>query len=403
LQLVSKGGLGNTTVGRVIGTVWGGDRNPARKIGCGVSWNNTGINLEVLGGAFDQMFLYLDDMHNAGEAEIKAILNTMNGEGRGRSTDDQRAEFSTPVLSSANTSVVNIARRIKSPHLIIPLIDRLMEFGLPAGCPYFFEDIRTKAEFRVYGNQLRKLARENFGWAGPQFVRRLASWMKRDRNAVQAFVDERHEAYHDAAANIESLGDRDLGRVSNKFATLYASACFAVRFKILPFTEAEVLEALLTCHRDNVAFIDEQLGATPAKALSAAIAPAAAVAVAQQPFARLKRFIDDKNRKGGFLDLRKLGAKVPKGVAPKGYVSLYGGHKEYWLTGADFETTAGSKTEAHDLKVELAVKGLIATERRGKSGISYVVKRLVPGVGRNYVVAIRADKPKGGARASAAP
>jgi len=95
---------------------------------------------------------------------------------------------------------------------------------------------------------------------------------------------------HDAAASIESLGDRDLGRISNKFATLYVSGCFAVRFKILPFTEAEVLAALLTCHRDHVAFIDEQLGVTPAKALSAATAPGDVPAPAEQPFDRLRRF-----------------------------------------------------------------------------------------------------------------
>ena len=87
--------MGNTTIGRVVATVWGGDRNPSRKIGCGVSCNDTAINFEVLAGAFDQMFLFLDDMHNAGEAELKAIHNVMNGEGRGRSTDALRAEFCT--------------------------------------------------------------------------------------------------------------------------------------------------------------------------------------------------------------------------------------------------------------------------------------------------------------------
>ena len=61
------------------------------------------------------------------------------------------------------------------------------------------------------------------------------------------------------------------------------------------------------------------------------------------------------------------------------------------------------ETDADDLKIELKAKGLIATGRRGKSGISYVVKRSVHGVKRIYVVAIRAYKPKGGARASAAP
>jgi hypothetical protein len=39
------------------------------------------------GGAFDQMVLFLDDMHNAGEVELNALLNLMNGEGRGRSDE----------------------------------------------------------------------------------------------------------------------------------------------------------------------------------------------------------------------------------------------------------------------------------------------------------------------------
>jgi len=47
VQVVSEGGMGGTTIGRVVATVWGGDRNAARKIGCGVSCNNTGINFEV--------------------------------------------------------------------------------------------------------------------------------------------------------------------------------------------------------------------------------------------------------------------------------------------------------------------------------------------------------------------
>ena len=178
VQVVSEGGMGGTTIGRVVSTVWGGDRNPARKIGCGVSCNNTGINFEVLGGAFDQMLLFLDDMHNAGEAELNAILNFMNGEGRGRSDDARRVAFCAPPLCTANVSWVRIARELKRPYLIYPLVDRIMEFGRPAGCPYLFEGIRTRKEFRVYGNKLRRLARTHFGWAGPEFSRRLERWLQ---------------------------------------------------------------------------------------------------------------------------------------------------------------------------------------------------------------------------------
>ena len=39
------------------------------------------------------------------------------------------------------------------------------------------------------------------------------SLQQRNRSVVQTFVDECHEAYYAAAANIKSSGDRDLARI----------------------------------------------------------------------------------------------------------------------------------------------------------------------------------------------
>ena len=404
VQVVSAGGMGGTTIGRVVGTVWGGDRNPARKIGCGVSCNNTGINFEVLGGAFDQMFLFLDDMHNAGEVELKALLNLLNGEGRGRSDDARRVAFCTPAWCSANVSWVHVARELKRPYLIYPLVDRIMEFGRPAGWPYLFEGIRTRKEFRVYGNELRRLARTHFGWAGPEFSRRLERWLKADLPAVQAFVAAQHEAYHAAAENIESSGGRDVGRISNRFATLYLAGCLAVRFKIFPFTEAEVLEALLTCHRDHVAFIDEQLN-IPAGSRPAIIHGATAtttrepiagtMVAATTPFDRLRRFINRNSQGGrrGFVDLRspglsRLGFKLrvqrSKGAPVVGYIA----DGEYWIPGDPFEAVAGDPREALALKKDVDRRGLLVTTRRGHR-LCFVVKRLLPDGSRPFFVVLR--------------
>ena len=408
VQVVSKGGMGGTTIGRVVSAVWGGDRNPTRKIGCGVSCNNTAINFEVLGGAFDQMLLYLDDMHNAGEVELKAILNLMNGEGRGRSDLAGRVAFCTPALSTANVSWVQIARELKLPHLIYPLVDRIMEFGLPADWPYLFEGIRTRAEFRAYGNKLRRLARTHFGWAGPIFARRLERWRKADLAAVQAFVAERQEAYHAAAENIESSADRDVGRISNRFATLYVAGCLAIRLKIFPFTEEEVLAALLTCHRDHVAFIDEQLkipaGTRPAITHSPTAATtrepiAPAVVPAPTPFDRLQRFIN-RHRRGGFIDVRAPGLSRLRFQAMKrralkskharvlGYVA----GDEYLIPGTVFDEVAGGSYDGQTLKKQLLHRGLIETCRRG-TGVSYVVKRPLPDGSRPFFVVIR-HKPR---------
>lgn len=404
MQLVSKGGMGNTTIGRVAATVWGGDRNPARKIGCGVSCNNTGINFEVLGGAFDQMLAFFDDMHNAGETELKAIHNMMNGEGRGRSTDARRAEFCTPMLCGANTSLVRIATKIKCQHLIIPLIDRLMEIGLPVGAPYFFEGIRTKAEFRAYGNQLRKGARENFGWAGPEFVDRLGKRLRTKRAAIEAFVEKRQQNYHDAAADIGSMGNRDSGRISNKFSTIYVSGCLAFHLKVLPFTEAEVLEALLTCHRDHMAFIDHELGfsaGTPAPSVQGIATGGLAIAAVPDPaellFDRARRFVNN-NRKSRFHDARKS-APDKAGAARRtdepvlGYIGEHDGREEYLILGPTFKRVAGGAAEDLALKRELFRRGLLVTDRRGDRR-SFVVKRYVPGKGRVYVVALRLKAEK---------
>ena len=72
---------------------------------------------------------------------------------------------------------------------------------------------------------------------------------------------------------------------------------------------------------------------------------------------------------------------------PRGYLGVHGGRREYWLTHERFEEIAGGRREANDLKAELDRRGLIATEGRG-DGLSFVVKRSIPGLGRRYVVAL---------------
>ncbi len=306
--------MGKTTVGRAIAAPCGGDLDPARRLGCGVSWNSTNLHFELVAAAHDQMLLFLDDMHRADKKDVEKIIEIMNGEGRGRWTEAQRASFCVPLFSTSNPSLVSIARALKMTNQIEALIDRLADIPHPTGCPYMFEGIRTPRELRAYGDRLRQLSR-NFGWAGPEFVRRPVLEIGAGRASVEAFVDERRRTYRDAAEGIRSLGGRDLTRISDKFATMYVAGCLAIRYNILRFTEADFLQALLTCERDHVAFVDRAPGLAPARAISAhgapaaiteqpALAGAAVVAPAERPFDPLKRFIVDAKRKRRFRDLR---------------------------------------------------------------------------------------------------
>ncbi len=404
LQLVYRGGFGMTTIGRVTSTVWGGDPTLSRKIGCGVSWNNTTGKLEVVAAAFNQMCLYLDDMHNAGEGEIKAVFNIMNGEGRGRLKELQESTFSLSIFSTSNTSIVKIAKRLKLDDEMEALIDRLPEISRPVGCRYFFEGIRTPAEFRDYGNYIRNLACKNFGWAGPEFLQHFEFRLQTTRRSVEAFGRKRQEAYFEASKHIASAGDRDVTRVGNRFATLYVSGCLASRYKILPFTEPEILEALLACHRDHVAFIDQELavasGRPPARAPSAQPTPESkGIDGARKPtegrYSRFRR-IFYASKESGFLDFRKLGARVSSKAPAVGY-KFERGHgdsrrTEYLIVDSKFEAMAGGPDEATALKRELHERGLIETNGKGKK-LRYTIKRSLPDGSRPYFVVMR-DKPK---------
>jgi hypothetical protein len=411
LQFVSKGGLGKSTTGRIAVTLWGGSLDPTRRIGCGVSWNHTDLNLEVVMAALNQMLLFLDNMHSAKKETIRKVIEIMNGEGRGRSTETQQADFCVPLVSTSNTSVVSIARDLGMMDEIEALIDRFADIPLPAGCPYMFEGIRTPEQLRTYGDQLLRLSL-NFGWAGPEFGRRLEAAVAADRAQMQAFVADRQRVYWEEAAGMRSLAGRDLTRISNKFATIYIAGCLAIRFKILPFTEAELLQALLTCERDHVAFVDRELGVVPARTNTAHRSPAAlpqqpalpgGVVPATTPFDRLRRFINHNRRGGlgsGFIDVRSPGlssirfkhrrrrALRSNDARALVYVGEHHGQKEFWFTDEWFTEVAGGARQASRLKEELFGGGLIEADKRGER-LSYVVKRRLPDGGRPYLVVVR--------------
>lgn len=401
LQSVSRGGFFKTTIGRIIGTLWGGNEKLSGKLGCGVSWNQTNLNLEIVAAAFNEMFLFLDDMHRAKKEDVEKIVEIMNGEGRGRWTETQRANFIVPVFSTSNTSGVAFARRFGMLDQLEALIDRLSDIPLPNGCPYMVEGIRTPDELREYGNKVRDLSHQNFGLAGPEFERRLTREVKSDRASVQAFVDARQRTYWGAASDLKSAGGRDLTRISDKFATAFVSGCLAARYQIFPYTEDEMLDALWTCQRDHVAFVDQELGCFPTRAvsvLSASIAVAqpptltGAVVPEATPFDCLRRFIDRNIiPERGKRD--KLSMTLRNGQPALVYIRERDGQTEYWFPNDLFEEVVGGSCEAEALKKDLQVRGLLETAQRG-SGLSYVVKRSLPDGTRPFFVVIRHTRKK---------
>jgi hypothetical protein len=415
-QAVGDPSSGKTVPGVVAGATYGGV--PDSSLGFGSAWNGTPNGLEEYGPALNDTLIFLDetsfmpsDPKGRPLAFGEALMRLMQGQGKkryGLSVD----RWSAPVFSSSNSSVYALLdpqRRKNYP----AYTDRLMDLPTPKGRTSFFENLHGFKDAAAFGKHQFDLATHNHGYPIRVFLARLTSALARDRAGLVEVVAGNVAKYEAAAAGIASPR-RDVLRVRGYFATVYAVGCLAIRFAILPFTEAELLAAILSCHRDHVAFVDNEVAGGPEWSTVAAHAPevvaagsagkpmAGAVVPATTPFDRLRRFINHNshNSRHGFIDLRlpglsRLGFRLRvqrlKGAPVLGYVT----DGEYWIPGARFEQVAGGAREALALKQDVLRRGLLETTRRGRgNSVSYVVKRSLPDGARPFFVVIRRHAKK---------
>ena len=323
-QAVGDPSSGKTVPGVVGGATYGG--LPDSTLGFGSAWNGTPNGLEEYGPALNDTLIVLDetsfmpsDPKGRPLAFGEALMRLMQGQGKkryGLSVD----RWSAPVFSSSNSSVYALLdpqRRKNYP----AYTDRLMDIPTPKGRTSFFENLHGFKDAAAFGKHLFDLATHNYGYPIRVFLARLTSALARDRAGLVEVVAGNVAKYEAAAAGIASPL-RDVLRVRGYFATVYAVGCLAIRFKVLPFTEAELLAAILSCHRDHVAFVDNEVAGGPSWIKEVAVAPevvaagpapkpiagvvvSAAVVPLMTAFDRLRHFIN-ANRQRGFIDLREL-------------------------------------------------------------------------------------------------
>jgi hypothetical protein len=419
-QPVGKEDTGKTVFGVIAGASYGGV--PGSSLGFGSAWNGTPNGLEEYGPAHNDTLMVLDetstmptDQKARPLAFGEALMRLMQGQGKkryGQSVD----RWSVPLISTSNLSVYArldpVRRKSYGAYT-----DRLSDIPTPQGKASFFENLHGSQDEAAFGKKLFDLATTNYGYPIRVFLDRLTSALARDRAGLAATVADNVAAYEAAASKITS-SQRSVLRVRGHFATVYAVGCLAIQFKVLPFTEDELLAAVQSCHRDHVAFVDNEVAGGPEWSSMAArprevVDPgsgrrpiAGAVVPVPTPFDRLQRFIN-RHRRGGFIDVRgsrlarprfrlKLLALQTKNAPLLGYVGENKGHTEYWFPSDQFDEVAGGSHQGQTLKKDLFRDGLIETCRRG-NGVSYVVKRPLPDGRRPFFVVIRhrAKKPSG--------
>jgi hypothetical protein len=391
LQVVGDPGSGKTVILVVASATWGWDD---KGFGFGTSWATTLNALEVTLqgyhqtlGCFNETRLAPGDKWSRPQAILDAIMVAAEGTGKARYNEAKSRAFFVPIGSSSNDTVVSMLRAV-GRLFDAAYVDRLMDIPEPAGCGSFFENLHGREDLETFVVDLKKLAEANHGFLGRAYVRCLAKAIRHDPEELAAFIKARRSEYKRLARSITAPG-RNLARVHGKFATIYAAGCLGIRFRLLPFTDAELRHAILTCERDHVALVAREMGHdlnSGSNPQSRAPQPL----TMKSPYEVLKDYVFGPRRKD-FVDLREPGALPPRGHSHAkcpGYLGRHRGQDEVWLRDTLIEQLVGGRSAARAVKSELEDKGLIVIEGQGATK-KYVVKRKIPGVGIVRVVALR--------------
>ena len=253
--------------------------------------------------------------------------------------------------------------------------------------------------------------RDNFGYPIRVFLARLTSALAKDRAGLAAGGRGECRQVRGRSGRITSPR-RNVLRVRGYFATVYAVGCLAIRFSILPFTEAELLAAILSCHRDHVAFVDNEVAGGPSWTNEAAGAQVSVAAgSARKPVCwRCRPPADDPLRPPAALyqsqPRRRLPATASSSPALADFAfKLRAKRSKGALSSATSPTantgsrvlgsrrSPGAPARPRRSRRTSTAGELLETDKRGQ-GVSYVVKRLLPDGSRPFFVVVRHNAKK---------
>ena len=276
----------------------------------------------------------------------------------------------TPILSTSNLSLDQLGREDR---VIIDdaYRDQLIDIPNPGDGKCTFEDLHGFTDLSKFHIRAMRLAEANHGTIARAFVRQLLDWHRRDYEQLVTWLRKRHDFY---LARCRSITDsnRNLVRVHQKFATIYAAGRLAIHFKLFPFSRQELLDAILDCERGHVALVASFCGA------------------AEHPVEKLRDYIATNQQ--SFGDIRQ--SPMPAGYDHKSCLG-YRARGRFLITSRRFEQIVGT-ADVQRAKQQLHDSGFLRRAAGGKDGPRYVFRRPVGTkrngkVRRNYVMVIAAE------------
>ena len=308
----------------------------------------------------------------------KTVMRLYNGVRKGRSGQIGRVTWWMGLLSTSNKSLEEMAEdaRTTCPDF---LRTRLIDVPMPLP-RRAFEELHGLS-VRSFSVKLSNIVRNHHGGPSVLFVKGLAAWRERNPEELDAFLSNRRDWYRGDAKQVINAGTRRSARVTDSFGKIYAAGCAAIKLKILPWSGAELGDALIACEQ---AHIDQLAGALTG--LGGEMRPADA-------WKGLVAHVRTHRRE--FVDLR---TRLLNDEAAHdheqclGYVNKQkNGPLEYLFSEAILCRICGSRGGWDRLAARLKGEGALVSDQRGK-----VVKRQIfeksddPRRGRRYVVAIQA-------------
>lgn len=237
---------GKSTLQYCAASVWGegGDKGFMR------TWSATSNALEAIAALMTDTVLVLDEMNQIdAKAFHHVVYSIANGKGKGRANRDggsrEPKSWRVMVVSSGEMTVAaklseERGKTAKAGQLV-RLLDIPAERGFGFGC---FDHAGQTGDANDLATKISDATRRNYGWAGPEFVRRLIAddvTCEDVMELVNRFVADNAVATPGGA----DVVDPQVKRVAKKFGIIAAAGELATQLGVLPWRKNDSWSACI--------------------------------------------------------------------------------------------------------------------------------------------------------------
>jgi len=329
---------GKTTLLQIGSSVHGCGSDPGSRGASYVRrWNITGNAVEALGAAHNDGVLVLDEIGTFAGPDIDALIYNLTG-GQGKVAMTSKRALRTQrtwlcsILSSGEVSYLAKAsasgRQIMAGQLI-----RMIDIAI-GDSPFHNTKGMSPADF---ANTIKKACSTYYGTAGSAFIEDLIGFLADDADEVR---DALGQALEDFTEKLTPKGlQPEQARAIRRFALVLLAGELAIQFGVLPFEDAEILEAVTFARDSWLSAFDN-------------------ISDVERGIQALQNFIIRNH--GSFPNIRNPNARVSNSKA------FYNSDQELYLFNDEQLKAAAGECDPKELVKELRAKKLLVTHEGGR-------------------------------------